>query len=474
LGLDADHDGRNVIPLDIDGDGDLDLAVQSLQGLRFYMNLGERAAYARIRLQGAAPGTVVRVSAAGSTRQDHYKWTDGFQSQPPTDMHFGLDGCALIDEIHVDWPSGNSQTWAKQPVGRLLTLSDGTESAQTSQLASWPERKRAYWSADPAAALSEWLGEDQPAEGEVCVLHWLGTTEGDPAPQVPAWLTSMASGFEHVRWLVVFPASAEVSSQSTRELGQSANIQCLSETGAAVRSCFGPSGRPSGPATFVMRGRSLRRTHFPEVHSEETADLIREVLHSLEDEAAFPTPLLWRARKYLDEGDPASALEHFSELSKVSPELAPAYEGMARALEQLDRLPEAEHAYELSIQADPDYAIGHFNLGLVRSRLGKHEQGIGPIRQALRIQGERLDTLITLGEICSLAGRSELALDAFQRAGIADATSAKAFLLQGKMLGQMRRLPEAEQSLIRATSLEPENQEARDALALTRRLLGRE
>jgi len=64
-----------------------------------------------------------------------------------------------------------------------------------------------------------------------------------------------------------------------------------------------------------------------------------------------------------------------------------------------------------------------------------------------------------------------VALDAFARAARADPTDAEALLKHGQLLGQLRRLEEAQVSFRAALAIEPGLQEARRALRMVERLL---
>ena len=57
LGLDAAHDGRALVPIDADGDGDLDVALWALAGLVYYENVGEARDWTRVRLEPAGRKT---------------------------------------------------------------------------------------------------------------------------------------------------------------------------------------------------------------------------------------------------------------------------------------------------------------------------------------------------------------------------------------------------------------------------------
>jgi hypothetical protein len=147
FGLDDADDGRSVAPVDIDGDGDLDLVLLTAQGLRLLENTSPPRHFARVRLAGTdsqahALGAIVKVKAGGITRQDFVKITDGFRTQVPFDLHFGLGQATTIDSLEVRWPSGDVEVWNDLPADQLLLVSQGAKAVEARPLERWPDSTR--------------------------------------------------------------------------------------------------------------------------------------------------------------------------------------------------------------------------------------------------------------------------------------------------------------------------------------------
>src|SRR6185503_13702057 len=100
--------------------------------------------FTRLRLHATrshplALGALVRLSAGGVVRQDYVRITDGFLSQVPADLHFGLGDARTIDWIEVRWPSGGPvQRFENVPAGRLVLLTEGEAVARLEDLPAWP------------------------------------------------------------------------------------------------------------------------------------------------------------------------------------------------------------------------------------------------------------------------------------------------------------------------------------------------
>lgn len=464
FGLDDNHDGRCIVPFDMDGDGDLDLAILSLQGLRLYENRAAPARFARVRLVSTSDatsglGAIVSLTAGAVTQRDHAKATEGFQSQVPTDLHFGLAEAERIESVRVEWPSGHVDEWKDLPVDRLVVLTEGRSDTDVLAIPRWPETPLARRRSEPASALSAWL--DEGLEGRTQVVHWMNTSAADGPLTVSAALPEAREAVGNASWLLVVPEDVDESHLPDVPEG----FRFVRWDTQKVEQCFGQAEGPVRPSTFVFRSGDLRRSFYRSVELGELVPLLR----SLEDEAPFPELLVWSARRALDEGRPSEALKLFERASEIDPALATAFEGIGRCYVALGELERAEDAYARSVVADPDYGLGHYNLGVSRSQRGRFAEALVSFREALRIQGEQLPTLLAYGEAAAHAGDPLLALEAFERATRSDPTSSAAHQLRGNILGQLRRFDEAVRSLERSLELDPQNQDAQRALDLARR-----
>ena len=91
--------------------------------------------------------------------------------------------------------------------------------------------------------------------------------------------------------------------------------------------------------------------------------------------------------------------------------------------------------------------------------------------EALRIQGDRVETLLALAEAQILARRTEDALGVLARAATLAPDEPGPQVLRGKLLGQLERYSEAQAAFQRALELDPELEEAQRGLRLVKKLL---
>ena len=176
-------------------------------------------------------------------------------------------------------------------------------------------------------------------------------------------------------------------------------------------------------------------------------------------------------RRRLLDGELEEALAHFEAAHAGDPELPGAAEGLARTHRLMGNLAEAERYYLRSVEIDPDYAVGHFNLGVLWLSAGRPRDALGAYGEALRIRGEHAPTLMAMGEAALVAQDAELALELFRRAGDADPKSPAPHVLRGKLFGQLRRLREAKGAFEEALRRSPRNDEAKRGLERVNSLL---
>jgi len=419
FGLDHIEDGRCVVPLDVDGDGDLDIVAYTLQGLRLYENRSRVGAVAVLRLEATAShryalGATVTARAGDLEQHDIVQLVEGFQSQVPLELHFAWRAAEQLDEVTVTWPSGLVQTWSDLPLGQHLTLVEGEDEVRARQVPRW---------SDDAA--------------ELAAL----------APEVTQ------------RFVTVVRIGAQDAAWPARDALKPAHRDVLFESA---------TGEAPDGATFVFdAGGALRRAFA----SPPSAEDLEGFLDLLIDEPPFPELSMLAGRRRLLDGQVEKALAHFEAAHAGDPSLPGAAEGLARAHRRLGNLAEAERYYLRSIEIDPDYAVGHFNLGVLWLRAGRGQDALAAYGESLRIRGEHGPTLMAMGEAALVAQDGELALELFRRAGDAEPRDAEPYVLRGKLLGQQRRLREAKTAFEEALRRAPKNDEAKRGLERVNSLL---
>jgi hypothetical protein len=133
-GFDHVAQGRTLLTLDYDRDGDMDIALTAFEGaIALYRNdvSGADANWLEVALDtsgdpGLAPdgyGAKVTAVSGGVTQ---YFWINGGatylgRSQPVA--HFGLGSSTTVDTLTVDWPDGTSKVWTNLAANQMPTMS---------------------------------------------------------------------------------------------------------------------------------------------------------------------------------------------------------------------------------------------------------------------------------------------------------------------------------------------------------------
>lgn len=127
--LDTPMVGRGAAYADIDGDGDLDIAVNQ-NGRRAVLFRNELPAgrhWLRVRLEGRtanrnAIGAVLELKAGSITQRHVIMPTRSYLSQMELPVTFGLGEATQVDSLQVTWPGGQVQPVTVEGIDTTLTV----------------------------------------------------------------------------------------------------------------------------------------------------------------------------------------------------------------------------------------------------------------------------------------------------------------------------------------------------------------
>ncbi|KAF0246488.1 MAG: hypothetical protein FD180_669 [Planctomycetota bacterium] len=496
MGLDFDDDGRAAAPVDIDGDGDLDLVLLSLQGLRVMENRMPRRHFARLRLTATsteplALGALVKLTAGGVTQQEYVRVTDGFMSQVPRELHFGLGNADKIDRVWIRWPGGAAREYLNLPADRLLEIVENVEAPTDAALPRWPDASRPK--VRPAFSfeieLDRLEGGRAPLaakDGKPAVVNFWSPTCAPCKEELPR-LAALAKEFGgKVRFAGVSAEARDLEAvKSTVRTFEITYPQFLANE-HFLKSFFGNSDAIL-PSTFVFDAAGRLRRSF---HRAVTQPELAALLESFREESVSAADMEARGASLILAGDFEAAAGFLREAIKANPNSSSAFNRLGVAIsglalkleagatpaadaaevarrrnEALPRWEEAIAFLQRAVELDPDFSEAQYNLGVALQRTSRYEAAIKALQEALRIIPDSYDSLYTLGLAAGGAKQNALAGDAFERAIALAPRRADAWVGKGIWFRQIGRPEEAKKAFQKALELEPANEEAKAMLA---------
>ena len=139
-GLDFPDDGRGLAFLDLEGDGDLDVAISNrtaprLRLMRNELPVGRRFVALHLEGDGAgtnrdAVGALVEVPTSSGLLRRSVRAGEGFLSQSSRWLHFGLGDSEVSGPVRVSWPGGGNETFSGVVAGGRYRIVQGSGMAE--------------------------------------------------------------------------------------------------------------------------------------------------------------------------------------------------------------------------------------------------------------------------------------------------------------------------------------------------------
>ena len=468
LGLDFADDGRSFAPVDIDGDGDLDLATASLQQLRLMENRGDPGTFARVRLKATktqhhALGATVIVSAGGVQQMDYVKATAGFQTQVPLELHFGLGGATVIDRLTVRWPSGAEQEFEGLPAGGLITVVEG-QAPTTSPVPAWAASSRPKVGAGFSLALDAPTVEGHRARlakaGKPVVLNFWAPWCKPCMTELPDLAKASLQHRGAVRFVGVSVETKDTAAVASAIDRFGLGYPQFYSDDAVMTSFFGGDGEAPLPSTFVFdaQGQLVRAFY----RAVSAADL-DGVLAPLRAEGTNAELALQLGEGLLMRGDLAGARRALERSLAADPESVFALIAMGTLLSKEGESAAAKVMLERAVAADRDLPQAHFALGVACNEAGETAAAVAAFEQAVSIKPDSVKFLNSLGAAQARAGDHAAARQTFERVVAVDPKSVKGWLnlATTKLNLHDRSGPE---DLRRVLELDPDNAAAKALL----------
>jgi hypothetical protein len=137
---------RGSAAVDLDNDGDLDIAVNNLDGAPTVLRNdgGNRRHFLVIALEGrrasrSAVGATVTVTAGPLVQRARRRSGDSYLSHSDARLHFGLGARTTVDAIEVRWPGGTTQRFGGVAANAFLRIVEGTDRVE---ILSGPRTRR--------------------------------------------------------------------------------------------------------------------------------------------------------------------------------------------------------------------------------------------------------------------------------------------------------------------------------------------
>jgi len=519
-GLDLDQDGRSFAVLDLEGDGDPDLAVMAARSapqLRLFRNdLRTDNAALALRLTGResnrdAVGARVTVTTDVLRRTRVLMAGSGFISQHSKELLFGLGTSRRVLDVEVLWPSGRRQATGPLPLDHRVWIEEGSDEVKSEAFSGTgfaPSRQGAAPAPPGSAGASEptysgtWLYRPYPApdftlrdlDGHERSLAGLS---GRPAlllfwsAEVPAARQALLDlagrgAAAAATGLQVLALAVDPPGEETREAARGVDLPVAHATPEAAgtysvlsRYLFDRREELRLPTALLLDGRGeVVKVYRDRIDAGEVlADVPRieaapaeRLARALPFAGTFHVPPGERSDfqyslDLAEQGYDAPALAGFARAARLDPSAITFY-NLGTLSMKTGRPADARSAFERALEMQPDYPEAANSLGALLAQSGDVAGAIARFRSALESRPDFPDALNNLGYALFQEGEDEQAHRLFLRALELQPGFPEAFNNLGILFGQQGDLDRAEGFFRQALEARPGYGEAGNNLAL--------
>ncbi len=431
LGLDFADDGRSFAPVDIDGDGDLDIAMASLQRLRLMENRGPSGGFVRVTLKATktdaqALGAVVKVRAGGVEQMDYVKATAGFQTQVPLTLHFGVGAAEAVD-IEVKWPSGGASRFEAQAVNQAFIIEEGG-GIEAVEVKRWPSESRPRSAGSFALRIDAKTVDGHRARlangGKPAVVNFWAPWCAPCREELPA-LAKLSASREGVDFVGVSVETAKVESVKQAIAEHRLTYPQYYADDAVMTSFFGGDGEAPLPSTFVFDGDgTMVRAFYRPITAEELDGVLSPLLATSRNAEL----LVKLGGGLLMRGELAAARKALEDGLAADPDAPFALVAMGTLLTKEGRPKDAIPVLKRALKADPELPAAHFALGIAATDAGDGDAALAAFTRAVALKDDSVKYLMSLGAAQARARDHTAAKVTFERVVELDPQSVKGWL----------------------------------------------
>ena len=475
--IDFSDDGRSFAPVDVDGDGDLDIPLLSLQNLRLIENTTPNTKnFTRIRLKATktqhhALDAEVLVTHNKITQRDYVKVNAGFQTQVPLDLHFGL-GTDRSEQssttVEVRWPSGKTEKFDNVPANQLILITEGAGIAPK-KLPTWTKIRRAPSEAldirFEAKTLSGQL-RSLAQTGKPAVINFWAPWCKPCAREIPEFKKFAQKTKGKVQTIGISVETKDLDSVRQFIKTNGINYSNFLSSTALLESFFGGDGEAPLPSTFVFDASgSIKRVFNREVTSKE----LEQIISSFDTDVDRSHFLLRKAEAAMGRGDLREAENILRAAIKESPKNAFLQAQLGTVLTMKQPSKEGTDYLRAATVLDPTLPEAWYRLGTDQKNRGQFLQASRSYQKAVELRPSDLRLVLGYAAMLSKTGKNEEAVIAFETATKIDPKSVEAWLNLGKTRAILKRL-DCIEAFEKVLALDPGNKEAQQLLSMVRQL----